>query len=276
MAAAAVALGCSSASDAPSDDGGAGAGATGGAAGAVVDAAPDAASEAGPAFPLTARPFGTTAAANGFLEYLPPGYGDGTLRPLLVYWHGANGGTGDEVDVWSMTMDGPPKLISYGQWPASRPFVVLAPRHMGSGCATQTETHDFIAFALGAYQIDPKRVYLTGLSCGAIGSAAYLAQYGGQQVAASVLICGDASPIWEAWKCAFLNDSGLWALHGDADTVVSIDGDNAAMTQFLACPQPRKDARFTVYPGQGHYVFEQTYDLSAGHDIYAWMLGISR
>ena len=29
----------------------------------------------------------------------------------------------------------------------------------------------------------------------------------------------------------------------------------------------------TIYPGVGHDSWTATYDLSAGHDIYAWMLG---
>ncbi|MEI9885764.1 MAG: hypothetical protein WDN08_04545 [Rhizomicrobium sp.] len=34
------------------------------------------------------RPLGSTASANGYYEYLPPGY-DGTVAtPLLVFWHG--------------------------------------------------------------------------------------------------------------------------------------------------------------------------------------------
>jgi hypothetical protein len=32
----------------------------------------------------------------------------------------------------------------------------------------------------------------------------------------------------------------------------------------------------TVYPGVDHDSWTRTYDLSAGHDIYAWMLDQTR
>ena len=32
------------------------------------------------------------------------------------------------------------------------------------------------------------------------------------------------------------------------------------------------DLRLTVYPGVGHDSWDRTYDLSAGHDIYSWLL----
>jgi hypothetical protein len=49
------------------------------------------------------------------------------------------------------------------------------------------------------------------------------------------------------------------------------------MPQFIACPNPpRKDLRYTVYPGIGHDSWTRSYTLSAGHDIYNWMLGFKK
>jgi len=67
----------------------------------------------------------------------------------------------------------------------------------------------------------------------------------------------------------------LGDFHGDADGVVPITGDNTAMPQFTACAG-RKDVRYTVYPGVDHDAWTRTYDLSANHDIYAWLLVLSR
>ena len=69
---------------------------------------------------------------------------------------------------------------------------------------------------------------------------------------------------------------GLWAFHGDADNTVPIAGDNASMPALIACGMPRKDVRYTVYPGVGHDAWTATYDLSAGNDIYSWLLGFTR
>ena len=105
---------------------------------------------------------------------------------------------------------GIPKYIDVGGWPTDRPFVVLAPQHVeeppastsrscdgvpwggscdmqlqhdrGNAqpafCTTPDEVHDFIAYAVAHYNVDPARVYLTGLSCGAFGVWEYLAKYG--------------------------------------------------------------------------------------------------
>jgi predicted peptidase len=226
----------------------------------------------------TARPLGTTAARNGFWEYLPPGYGDGTRRPLLVFWHGVGeDGSGSAADLARILTHGPPQLINRNQWPASRPFIVLSPQHGPAGCPVATEIRDFIAFALASYEVDPGRVYLTGLSCGALGGGAYLGQFRGEQVVAAVLIAGNASAPFAQAGCALLDQVAIWAFHGDADATVPIAGDDSGMRSFLACPAPHRDARYTVYPGAGHEAsWTMTYDLRAGNDIYAWLLTQSR
>jgi hypothetical protein len=65
----------------------------------------------------------------------------------------------------------------------------------------------------------------------------------------------------------------IWAFHGDADGTVAPSGTTYPMNNLIACPSPpRRDAKMTIYPGVGHDSWTRTYDLSAGHDIYAWML----
>jgi predicted esterase len=235
----------------------------------------------------TPRPLGTTRAQLGYYEYLPPGYGDGTKRPVLFFFHGVGENGNGTTDLAKVPANGPPKLIGANQWPASRPFIVLSPQHPpvtgqpdpiygGFDCWLPTEVHDFVAFGTANYDVDMSRIYVTGLSCGAMGSANYFSHYGTQQgVAAAVLISGKASIAWQGQGCALVQQMALWAFHGDADNTVPIAGDNMAMPQFTACTG-RKDVRYTVYPGVGHDAWTQTYDLSSGNDIYAWLLGFSR
>jgi poly(3-hydroxybutyrate) depolymerase len=249
-----------------------------GTAGSMMEGGMPVATDAGLAVGThTARPVGKTASNRGYWEYLPKGYGNGIPSPLLVFMHGhGENGSGDATALNLVLLHGPPKLIKANQWPADRPFVVLSFQESSPDCPSATTVHDFLAFALGNYAVDPKRVYLTGLSCGAIGSSAYFAQYGGDVVAATALIAGNSSPIWNAKMCPFLTQTALWAFHGDVDASVNISDDNMTMPKFMACPKPPKtDAQYTVYPGGGHDVWTRTYDLSAGHDIYKWMLTFS-
>jgi predicted peptidase len=235
-----------------------------------------------PAGLLVAKPLGSTDAAQGYQEYLPTGYGNGAKRPLIVAVHGLGENGNGTSDLDKITGIGIGKVISSGQWPASRPFVVLAPQHpptpvaSGFDCTTPAELHDFIDYALANYEVDPARVYLAAYSCGAIGSWSYLGKYVDQQVAAAVLVAGDGQAAWTAQGCKLAN-VGIWAFHGLLDATVPPAGSTEPMAKLMECPQPRKDQRITTYPNAGHETWIQTYELSdSPNDIYGWMLGISR
>jgi len=116
-------------------------------------------------------------------------------------------------------------------------------------------------------------VYVTGLSCGAFGAWEYAAAYGDSEIAAMVPIAGEGRPGWETAGCG-LGEVGIWAFHGNLDDVVAPAGSIEPMTNLAACPSPpRQDARLTTYPDADHDSWTRTYNLAAGHDIYAWMLG---
>lgn len=241
------------------------------------DAGTDAASDAGPpidAGPPSERhvavPLGTNDAGNGYWEYLPPRYADGN-NPLLVFWHGL-GENGDGVDDLDLVLrNGPPRLIDRDEWDGSLPFVVLSPQHSGGGCPNANEIRDFLAFAMDEYDVDDARIYLTGLSCGAIGSWNYLGQNTNDVVAAAVLIAGDGRNAFGRVGCE-LGNLAIWGFHGDLDTTVLPVGTIEPMEAIIECPD-RRDARLTIYEGVAHNSWARTYDLSAGHDIYTWLLG---
>ena len=220
------------------------------------------------------------APPNGYYEYLPPYYTSAVPVPLLVFWHGlgenGNGlyqGEAGTGDLHKVLANGPPTLIAANKWPNQRPFVVLSPQHGGGGCPSADEINTFLSFAVAHYAIDRKRLYLTGLSCGAIGSWDYLTKYKDKTVAAALLISGDPGNAWAADGCGLVSKLAIWSVHGDMDPTVSIQPDRNEMQQLLACPPPRADVKWNPVVGGGHDVWTATYDLSAGHgDVYAWML----
>jgi hypothetical protein len=56
-----------------------------------------------------------------------------------------------------------------------------------------------------------------------------------------------------------------------------VAGSTDPIARLMACPSPpRKEMKLNVYPGVGHDSWSRTYDLSAGHDLYTWLLGFSR
>jgi poly(3-hydroxybutyrate) depolymerase len=260
------------------------AGATAGDAGhsdaAPVDAGPSSARQ-------TARMLGTNGAPNGYFEYLPPGYDGSSATPLLVFWHGIGEDGNGTSDLMKVLNWGPPKLIANDQWDAARPFIVLSPQYTatngdiapGGGCPSGATIDTFFTWVLAHYKIDAKRVYLTGLSCGAIGSWDYLAAHEGAVVAAAVLLAGNpgdptqASSAWKRAGCA-LGTAAIWSFHGDADPTVPYAPDHDTVQDLIACPAPpRRDAKFTDIVGGGHTIWDPIYDLTGGNgDIYAWML----
>lgn len=233
---------------------------------------------------------------------------------MLVVLHGFDGGgDGSETALGNLFEAGIPMLIANDDWPEDRSFVVLAPQHdntpppsgprdeygrcdqaefvgscasevqhqLGnpadaSPCMTPAEIHDFLAYAMEAYEVDPDRVYLSGLSCGAYAAYEYAAEYGASQVAAMAVMAGDARWAWETSGCA-LGELPIWAFEGDADDVVDPTAAIDPIQRLMDCPSPpRQDVQLTVYPGVDHDSWTRTYDLSAGNDVYAWLLGFTR
>lgn len=270
------------------------------------DATASASAAERPSDRLTARPSGQTDAPLGYYEYLPPGYGDGEPPPLLIFVHGlGESGDGSPAELDRLLATGIPRSIDENDWPDDRPFVVLAPQHDepaddapyaaceqgetwgpcvlsvqhelghpadGSLCMTPTELDDFLGYALATYAVDPQRVYLTGLSCGAFASFEYVAAHGAREVAAMVVIAGDGRPAFEAAGCD-LGQVPIWGFHGDADADIDEAGTIEPLTRLMDCPAPpRRDIELTVYPGVQHDSWTRTYDGWAGHDIYDWLL----
>jgi predicted peptidase len=226
---------------------------------------------------LETRPLGSVPGAPlGYLEYLPPAYGIGDRQPLLVFLHGSDeNGDGSRAALRRVRKTGIPMLIARDAWPADRPFVVLMPQYPpgeADSCDLADEIDAFLAFAVRRYDVDPERVYLTGLSCGAIGAWAYLREHLDESVAGAVLIAGVASVAYPTAGCD-LGRVPVWAFHGALDTIVSVSYSERALGELNACRDPVPvDLRWTVYPDAGHDAWSRTYDLSAGHDIYAWLL----
>jgi predicted esterase len=226
---------------------------------------------------LTAHPLGSTSATQGFYEYVPPGYPANGKVPLLVALHGIGENGDGTTQIDNVIHVGVGVLLSSNEWPEDRPFVVLLPEHQNDGgCPSGQEIQSFIAWGMQNYDVDPKRIYLTGLSCGGIGAWAYLDLALDSQIAAMVPIAGDGQGAWAHRQCD-LGKVPIWAFHGDADPTVNVAGTNVPLDGLATCASPpRKDAKKTIYPGVGHDSWDQTYDLMSGNDIYTWMLAQSK
>jgi predicted peptidase len=194
--------------------------------------------------------------------YLPPDHGKSKEKtPLVLFMHGA-GERGDNLD--KVKVHGPPKLVAQGK---AFPFILISPQ-----CPTKawwtSEVPALKALlddVAARFNVDPDRVYVTGLSMGGFGTWA-LALDQPKRFAALAPICGRGDPS----KVAVLKDVPIWVFHGGKDTTVPLSCSEEMVNALKAAGgQPK----FTVYPDAGHDSWTETYN---NPEFYTWMLAQKR
>lgn len=214
-----------------------------------------------------AVPLGSSAAPYGFYEYLPTNFSKSSGKyPLLVFLHGA-GEKGNGKDQLSRAIKfGPGREVERGK---NLPFVILSPQT--DYWWDSNKLNDLINLAIKNYNIDPNRIYMTGLSMGAMGTFNFAASYP-NKLAAMVGIAGKA----DNSKACQYSHVPLWAFHGDADPTVHVSGSKTLVEAYNKCnPSPNPKAKLTILAGYAHWGWNEVYDGSRG-DIYNWMLQYSK
>jgi predicted peptidase len=182
--------------------------------------------------------------------------------PLILFLHG-HGESGEDVN--AVMKHGLPKVVA--QQP-DFPFIVVAPQ-----CPWHTwwpelaESLDaLLDQVMTTYAVDPRRVYLTGLSMGGFGTW-YLGATRPQRFAAIAPICGGGY-----WFHGFpdqvrtLKATPVWAFHGAKDEIVPLAASEQLVETLQACGG---DVRFTVYPDATHDSWTETYN---NPELYTWFL----
>lgn len=177
--------------------------------------------------------------------------------PLLLFLHGA-GERGKDLD--KVKMHGPPKIVEAG-----RDFgaIVVSPQCPKDSWWTY-ETDALIALLDKVerdYNVDQKRIYITGLSMGGYGTFALAARQP-ERFAAVVPICG-GGVYFDARRLAQMP---TWAFHGEADRVVPVE-ESKRMIEIMN-QQGGKQAKLTAYPGVGHNSWDKAYSDQA---MWTWL-----
>ena len=193
-----------------------------------------------------------------YLLYLPDGYRNDTLKkwPLLLFLHGS-GERGDDLE--KVKVHGPAKLIEQGK---KFPFIVVSPqaRRQDPGWSP-ADLYALLQDCKQKYQVDPDRLYLTGLSMGGFGTWK-LAMEHPEDFAAIVPICGggDTADIWK------LRNTAVWCFHGAKDNNVPLA---ASQTMINALRVYNPSAKLTVYLEAAHHSWTVTYN---NDSLYQWLL----
>jgi dienelactone hydrolase len=193
-----------------------------------------------------------------YLLYFPEGYSKDTVKkwPLLLFLHGS-GEKGDDLE--KVKKHGPPKLIEQGK---KFPFIVVSPQaaRQGPGWST-ADLYALLQNCKQKYQVDPDRIYLTGLSMGGFGTWSLAIEHP-DEFAAIVPICGggDTTNIWK------LRHTPVWCFHGAKDKNVPL-AFSQKMISALQVYNP--SAKLTIYPDAEHDSWTTTYN---NDSLYQWLL----
>lgn len=169
--------------------------------------------------------------------------------PLLLFLHGA-GERGD--DLARVEVHGPPKLVA--TTPALWGCVLVAPQCPEGEWWSTESLLALLEEVRATERIDPRRVYVTGLSMGGFGTFELVATRP-DLFAAALPICGGLRAEREAAIVA-AKDVPMRVFHGADDKVVPPESSVRLVERLRAVGA---DVEFTLYPGVAHDSWTRTY-----------------
>lgn len=196
----------------------------------------------------------------GYLQALPKDYDPNGSYPLVIFLHGSGECGNGTTELDRVAIHGYPMHAEKGR---EYPFILISPQ-LPEGkfwCSYVESLERLLDHLMDTLPVDPKRVYLTGLSNG--GTGTYLwGQTSPERFAALLPVCG-AGIVWQTYKLA---STPLWAFHGDQDTAISFE-ESVRMVEGINARGG--NAKLTIYPGVGHNCWVHVYD---DPEVLAWML----
>jgi predicted peptidase len=204
--------------------------------------------------------------ALNYLLHFPDDYESDNFKrwPLLVFLHGA-GERGTNLAL--VSKHGPLKLVNQGR---QLPFVILAPQCPERRIWDADALMALVDHVIVRFRIDPRRVYLTGLSMGGYGVWDLATSYP-ERFAAIGPVCGVGSAadvlLADPVKARALRSLAVWAFHGAKDDVVPVAESRMMIAAFRKAGS--KKASLTVYRHLGHDSYTATY---GNPKLYAWFL----
>lgn len=193
-----------------------------------------------------------------YLVQLPGEYAarQNATWPMLVYLHGASA-RGSDLEL--VKRYGPPAAAAQGN---GLPFVLISPQCPEGEIWTDTDgLIAMIASVRKQYRINPRRIYLTGISMGGRG-VLYLA-YKNPATFAAVASLAPYAPI-TGWGRG-LASTPVLIVHGDKDAAAPIHDSEELLE---AITKARGSVELKVLPARDHYIA----DLYSGTAIYDWLL----
>jgi len=192
-----------------------------------------------------------------YLAYLPDGYdkNDAKAWPLIIYLHGSSC-KGNNLE--KLKKYGPPFYLDRGM---NVDAIVISPQCPSNKNWTYgTWFESFYKELKDKYNIDPSRVYLTGMSLGGFGTWDIASRYP-DYFAAIMPLCGGG----QTRMVETLKDIPTWVFHGEVDRKVSL---SRSVQMVDALQELGSKPKFSILKGQGHGI-QKVY---SDQNIYKWLL----
>ena len=211
--------------------------------------------------------------------FVPKDYkATGEKWPLMLFLHGLGECSNDDLN--KVKIHGPAKIV---EGRPDFPFVLITPQcppppgydpakpiertspqiiELVRRAWKPEELMQLVGHVLDQLNVDPDRVYVTGLSMGGYGTWRLAATYP-DRFAAAVPICGGGEPDKMA---PALSRVPIWAFHGAKDPTVPI---SESKRMIYALRMASGDIRFTTYPDAAHNSWDQAYN---NQEVYDWLL----
>jgi predicted peptidase len=194
-----------------------------------------------------------------YVVFIPHDYQGDRPYPLIVFLHG-RGECGSDGE----------KQVTVGLGPAIKKheksfgFITVFPQSQKSWVANSEDGKRALHIldqVMKDYKVDARRVYLTGLSLGGVGTWSMATAYP-ERWAAIVPICGRG----DHNKAEKIKNIPCWCFHGDADKTVGVENSRHMINALKSAGAKPK---YTEYPGVGHNSWDKAY---ASAELYDWLL----
>jgi predicted esterase len=215
-----------------------------------------------------------------YYEYVPQDYGTNSDKyPVVFFLHGIGERTANTTDIatleagiWTVAKNGPARLVKLGH---EFPFILISIQLKNNYSSWPTwYILEVINHVKTYLRIDERRMHVTGFSMGGGGTWSMATDYPELFATASPMAGGYNSP---SKACAIAAENlPIWAVHGDADTVVPYTKTTNMVKAINACsPTPNPQAKVSIYSGVKHNSWERAYTPDNTYhnpNLYQWLM----
>lgn len=210
---------------------------------------------------ISVKTIGRTASgiSKSYVLYTPATYNTEKTKswPVIIFLHGI-GERGSNIN--NVKNVGLPKKLAGDK---TFQFVMAAPQCNADTWWDISSLNALYAEVIEKYNVDPKRVYITGLSMGGYGTWNW-AMKATDKFAAVVPVCGGAD--YPELVCNLVNKP-VWVFHNANDPTVGVENSRNLVAALKKCGNTK--VKYTENATGGHDAWTKAYNTP---ELYTWLL----